>query len=437
MDGALRAGRNGLSERGSVLLATVFVVVAVAGLLLAFTQIGVSFTREHTTKRADDQALALADSGLAESLVAMRRGGTGRVGTAATPALYGDGVFWTAATDIGNAVRLVHSAAMYESGRVALEMIVFHYSTNPFDVAIFSDDTLTMASNVQVDSYDPANGTYQDQLDASGTGYVDDGAVVMSNSDIDLAANTDIYGDVHAGHDSELIQSGTADVSGITEPMVADRELPPVVVPTTYPASGDLLVNTPGAMLASGDYSFTSLTVTNGSSLTIQGPANIVIDEWTLWSNSDLILDTAAGPITFYVTGTTDLRSNSDIITTGTSATEVTLNFAGGPGQSVSIDSNSDFHGVIYAPEADIEISSNFELFGAIIAGHLTLNSNVQIHFDESLAITSPEDEIYISGRVSQAKFPVEEFLANRRSPFTLLGLAPGDLPTPEAAHDN
>ena len=89
MDGTSRVRRSRLGERGSVLLATVFVVVAVAGLLLAFTQIGVSFTREHTTKHADDQALALADSGLSESLVAMRRGGTGRVGTDATPARFG------------------------------------------------------------------------------------------------------------------------------------------------------------------------------------------------------------------------------------------------------------------------------------------------------------------------------------------------------------
>jgi|GEM_PF-859438 len=436
MRGESRAGRSGLGERGSVLLATVFVVVAVAGLLLAFTQIGVSFTREHTAKHASDQALALADSGLSESLVAMRRGGTGRVGTEAIPARFGDGVFWTEAEDIGNAVRLVHSAAMYESGRVALEMIVFHYGTSPFDVAIFSDEALTIASNVLIDSFDPANGTYQDQLDASGESHLDDGAVVMSNSDIDLASNTEIYGDVHAGYDSELVTSGTADISGITEPMVADRAIPLVPVPT-YPASGDLIVNTPGSMLAPGDYSFATLTVMGGASLTVQGPANIVIDEWSLLSNSDLILDTAGGPIRFYVTGTADLNSNSDIITTGESAADVTLYFMGGPGQEVSIDSNSDFHGVIYAPEADIEISSNFELFGAIIAGQLTLNSNVQIHFDESLAITSPEDELYVSGHVSQAAFPVAEFLSNRRSPFTLLGVTPADLPSPEAAHDN
>jgi hypothetical protein len=43
----------------------------------------------------------------------------------------------------------------------------------------------------------------------------------------------------------------------------------------------------------------------------------------------------------------------------------------------------------IYAPEASIDIDSNFQLFGAVVARRLHLDSNSQIHYDESLLRSS------------------------------------------------
>ena len=47
------------------------------------------------------------------------------------------------------------------------------------------------------------------------------------------------------------------------------------------------------------------------------------------------------------------------------------------------------FVGTIYAPNAAIDIDSNFELFGAIVARSLHLDSDSKIHYDESLATMS------------------------------------------------
>jgi hypothetical protein len=57
----------------------------------------------------------------------------------------------------------------------------------------------------------------------------------------------------------------------------------------------------------------------------------------------------------------------------------------------LDFDSNAKMYASIYAPNALVEINSNFELFGALMAKELILDSNCKIHYDESLA----EADIY------------------------------------------
>jgi hypothetical protein len=52
----------------------------------------------------------------------------------------------------------------------------------------------------------------------------------------------------------------------------------------------------------------------------------------------------------------------------------------------LDFDSNAKMYASIYAPNALVEINSNFELFGAVMAKELILDSNCKIHYDESLA---------------------------------------------------
>ena len=63
------------------------------------------------------------------------------------------------------------------------------------------------------------------------------------------------------------------------------------------------------------------------------------------------------------------------------------------PDSNVSLDqvgfeSNSRLFGTIYAPNAAIEIQSDFELFGAIMARRLHLSSWSRVHYDEALRST-------------------------------------------------
>jgi len=51
----------------------------------------------------------------------------------------------------------------------------------------------------------------------------------------------------------------------------------------------------------------------------------------------------------------------------------------------VDFESNAELHGVVYAPNAHVEIDSNFQLFGSLVARSVRLSSWSRIHFDEAL----------------------------------------------------
>ena len=421
-------------RRGSVSIAALLIVMAIAGLMVAFIQVGLSFTREQSSRLDREQAFELAEAGLAESLYAMRLGGTGNVGTRALPATHGHGVIWTTVTDIGNDIKRVESCSMYGRERIALELLVFHFEAPLPTTALFSHDNLFIEANVLIDSFDSALGDYATQLAAMGGDHVGDGAVVQTNGSLAIAPSTEIYGDAHPGMDSTSTVAGSSSVSGSLEPMPMVRAMPPVSVPP-IPSSGAYATSALNEVLPAGDFNFSSLTIGTGDSLTLTGPSRIVLGDWTLRSNSAFHIDAAAGDVEIYISGALDLASNSSITTSNASAIPLSLFFTGGPTQVASLKSNSEFHGTIYAPEGRVEVSSHFEVFGAIAASEIECNSNVKIHFDEALHTVSLEHD-FIAASWSRAAFPDRTLTANRGDPFQLVGFQRHELPQLAAAHD-
>ena len=60
------------------------------------------------------------------------------------------------------------------------------------------------------------------------------------------------------------------------------------------------------------------------------------------------------------------------------------------PGVTIDLDdvilaSNSRFYGTLYAPDAFIDIDSNFELYGSLIAEKVRTASDSRVHYDEAL----------------------------------------------------
>jgi len=51
----------------------------------------------------------------------------------------------------------------------------------------------------------------------------------------------------------------------------------------------------------------------------------------------------------------------------------------------MAMNSNTDFFGVIYVPEATLAMSANADFYGAIVADYISMSSNAGLHYDESL----------------------------------------------------
>lgn len=428
--------RSDSNRAGSVLLVAVIVMMLVATMTLAFLQIGVRFTRELSTRIDDERALMLAEAALEESLVAMRSGSSGDVASAAAPARQGDGVCWATATPVGGSLRHVQAAGMCGSGRSAVQRLVFVYPPEGLEsFAIFANDDLELESNVLVDSFDSGAGTYAVQLAASGTGYVSDLAVTGSNGNLTVASSVEVWGDLHPGVGMGVSVPGSSSVSGSLQPLPETIVLPAVTTPA-LPAAGDLTVSGTGVLLPAGDYEFGLFKTLSNTSITVQGPSRIVTDTLTLAANSSVTLDTDTGAIEIYVKGATSVASNASVVTTKESALDCSLYFVGGPMQTATLSSNSVFYGRLYSPEGKIVISSNFEVFGSVVADRLVLKANSRVHYDESLSSAIPGDDLrFVPYGWGIAAFPTPALLRDRRDPFVLLGVNPSDLASPAASH--
>jgi hypothetical protein len=54
--------------------------------------------------------------------------------------------------------------------------------------------------------------------------------------------------------------------------------------------------------------------------------------------------------------------------------------------QNINITGSSQFSGIIYAPQGNVQITGNGAVCGSIVAQDITLSGNAQFHYDESLA---------------------------------------------------
>jgi hypothetical protein len=415
-------------RRGAALVASLAVVLFVAVLTAAFLRVSLTTNREHTDRLQSERAVHLAEAAIAEALNAMRFGGTGEVASEAEPARFAGGLVWVEATDLGSFRTRLVASAMTGSARETVELIAHRQASLPVPTGIFSNQPLEIQSSTIIDSFDPADGTYADQLAASPGGYVGDASFIASNGDITVENSAEVQGDVAPGPGMDALIADPDSVSGSTDPSNNPMELLPVTTPA-IPSSGPLWVPFGTSQtLPPGDVHYSALAVGVGSSLTITGPARVVLDSFHVSSNANVTFDATGGPIEIYATGTFELSSNSDLLTPGP-ASNLTLFCVGGPGQVVELDSNSEFHGVIYGPEATISVASNFEIFGAVMAEDVQLAANVAIHYDESLAATGTVYALVVVDSWKPEVFPIPAALRDRRPPLMALGLSAGDLP--------
>ena len=382
-------------RRGAALIYVIVLAVVLGGMSLALLGMNLSTTRARVETANTQRSFYAAEAGLSDAFyrvnagrIAMPDAAPTYLGSQANPLTLGTSSYWAVLTKLNTRSYSIDATGIDGRDQDRLELVMAEIPNGFFQYAAFGANGVLLESNSFVDSYDSSLGSYQSQVNG-GNAFALEHGNVGSNSDIVMRSNTQVYGDAIPGPGHVVDDSAPgAYISGSTDPAKAPIPFPPISVPTI--TSSGTLVGNSAVTLGPGNVHYDSIQMMGGSTLRVVGPANFVVDDFLMRSNTNLVFDSTAGPIQVYGTHNFVLNSNVTIQNVTNSAVGVTLLLSGDNSSprshdQVSISTNADFIGAIYAPKVNFRIASNFNIYGSIMCQYLDLASYGKIHYDEAL----------------------------------------------------
>lgn len=113
------------------------------------------------------------------------------------------------------------------------------------------------------------------------------------------------------------------------------------------------------------------LTATTGSALDVTGNASIIIPD--------------GSSLTVFVESDFKIAGNG-LANGNTRPSSCRIYGTNAASQSIHLAGNGALKAVVYAPNADVQINGNGDIFGAVVGAVVTFTGNAAFHYDESLA---------------------------------------------------
>jgi len=380
------------SQKGIVLIAVIVFILILTIIGAAFLKLAGSEGVLTHRERHVSQALYLADAG-AEHAIANLLDGTDDDIAETT---LGGGTY--AVTITGSNPYTVRSTGRFGTPQVAKTVEIVWQTKSIFQYAVFGDEGVDLRSNAYTDSYDSQIGGYG-ELVGSETNVGSDGDVgtndttIVAPYSIHLNSNVEIDGDVVIGPngdpDQAVVLEGSATISGTQSAASSEQELPENTAPTGLTDRGSLSIGGAESQTISSSGQYSSLTLDTTAVLTLDGNLTIyVTGAFSLLSNSAIDI-TSGSEVTIYVGGSFSLDSNTQINNLTQDPTKFMI-YGTNSLTNATWDSNSVFYGGFYAPNANVVINSNANIYGSVIANMVTLDSNATVHYDHALASRGP-----------------------------------------------
>jgi hypothetical protein len=422
-----------------VIVLSLVVLTALLMLGAALYRIASAADKEVRGREDDQRAFYLAEAGLAEAMVSLRSGFSGAIASQAEPAYMAGGVLWVTSEELpDDRIRLVANG-MAGAGRAALEIVVEDQSEAPlFRAVLNSDDVMTLASSVQIDSFDSELGSYAAQAtnNYNGKTYAKDNGDVLSNKDVVLNSSATVFGDATPGPGHSVSLANGAYVSGSTAPSPEPFLFTPIPVPPVAPGSAYNLPPSASATIPPGTWGFGNFTLNKASNLTITGPATLVVSDFTGGKDARLNIDATGGPVTIFVQGSYTHLANFEAQPVGSSPMALAFMVQGS--SNVVFPSFTNVRGAYYVPNAEVVFSNDNEAWGSFAAKKISMSNTMKFHYDESLAKhweSNGQGETDPLQLLSWSQTsPPAEVLGDRRDPYQVLDVAKADLPSPSEA---
>ncbi len=264
-----------------------------------------------------------------------------------------------------------------------------------FEHAILTRGSLVLKSGTVIDGYNSG-----DPLDTDFN--VDIGTQSTEDSMIVLNSGVDVKGDVLVGlggnPDTVIKDLGatTGDKLGGTEkdplPLISPPALPDTGLDLT--AKSETVTITPAE---NGQYGNITLASSNKAGILEIDGGDVVL---YITGNIDLgnsceIIVKDNSSLTIYLDGDIVSGNGSSIGTENPTKDALTIQLYGtGEGeQNFDIKAKNEWTGVIYAPNANIDLYANGDVYGAIVANSFEFKSGGNYYYDEALREVSLEDE--------------------------------------------
>ncbi len=256
--------------------------------------------------------------------------------------------------------------------------------------------TATIAGGSTLDSYDSTLGPY-------GSGNSGSKANVSTNwtqpNAVTVSGGGHLKGSVSAAPGADVTKtvkvSGGGTYTGATSLMSAPVAMPTITVPDLGAAQGATTYGY-GTRTLSQNLHVASLTLNGGGTVKISGNVVIVTEGAFAVSNGATLEVLPNSSLKVYCKGTLSLNGGSStyFVVDGQNLDRLTLCNVGAT--PVSLSNGSTLTGVVISPNAQVNITGNFNMCGAVIAKSLSIDNGGFFH--EDTRITSGTDSIPLSG---------------------------------------
>ena len=392
-----RSARGG-GERGSLLMAALFISLLLAGLSVGLLGEGLAARAGVVRTETSMRALEVAEVGLVRAeleLASLLDPGADGAGTLSGAWAEGTfGVVVTANPLVAERFTAVATGTVGLSRR-RVEVGLRRRSSGAFVEGLFSVDSLTFGGNSVSDAYDTRLGTtYAAQAvntDAYGSYALSGGHLGSNTGFITLmGSSVTVRGDAVPGPGRSVFENGNPVVTGDTTAREVERNIPPTPLATFVAANA---LNQNGTWTVAGKAPTwnpvtKSLRGNAGSTLTL-GAGTYFFSSLSLQGNATLRL---TGDVKIYVTGRMDLSGGTLVNATGRpSAMQVFAHPYALPvgfaptSTSVKVAGGNASAMAMYGPAAAFSLHGGSQFFGAAVARTIDVTGGVDFHYDKAL----------------------------------------------------
>lgn len=205
---------------------------------------------------------------------------------------------------------------------------------------------------------------------------------------------THVYGRLRPGARSLVRSGGLSVITGDVDPFEAPPTLPEVSLPTPteyLTGSVDITADQTGIGVNVETWVQNDITVTDGATLTFEGPSVIRCETIQLLASSSIEFDDSAGPIHIYATEGFNFRPGSTVksISSEDVARGTYIFVPGSASESdrITLRSSGKFHGALYAPDDIVRIPQNLHWIGSAVGRVLFTAPGAHLTHDRRMAV--------------------------------------------------